>query len=235
MILWEICSRQYPFEEYSVDPRFARLMIDDAGGEHFIVKEIEIRQAITEDHLRPTIPSGIPAGLKELISRCWDHSPTRRPSFKVIVRALSQLLGLPEEDENETTDMRTFCRPFQRQTHASVHLSALSLLGEDDPRRRQSVAQEGLFQFSSSVALPATCNPLCMVVVCGNVWCGCDTGDILIWSASEKKLLQSHRPHHTCIYSLLVVNNQVWSSSECYRIFIYNVEVKSIQNSPFSG
>ena len=225
IVLYEIATRLYPFEEYVSDMRFGRIMEDDSGSSHLIIKEIEIRQAIEQDHLRPTLPHGLPAGLKELIVRCWDGDPDKRPSFEFIVCVLSQLLGRTEQGEDETIDLHTYCHP-NRFTHASTHLSDLSVFHEGDPRRVPGPATtSNVFRYASSASLPLNSNPLCLIVACGNIWCGCDTGDLLIWNIKERRMIKSHRPHQTCIYSLLVVHDQVWSTSECYRLFIWDIDV----------
>merc|ERR1712000_41900 len=75
IIMWELIMRQKPFDEYEIARSEFTYQLEDAivGG------------------LRPTIPadSNCPSQFKELMERCWDGDPKRRPQFQEICKILA--------------------------------------------------------------------------------------------------------------------------------------------------
>ena len=81
IVAFEICrgqSKETPFGEY-----FGQM------------REAEIHHKIMTG-LRPSIPSNVPAWLKELIERLWVYDPRQRPSFEECVKVLNSR-ELPKE------------------------------------------------------------------------------------------------------------------------------------------
>jgi serine/threonine protein kinase len=80
MVCWELATSmsQAPFEE-------------------FAEKEKTLQNKIITEGLRPTIPHSCPQEFAELISKCWQTNPKKRPNFEEIVNQLTGLLGLPSE------------------------------------------------------------------------------------------------------------------------------------------
>ncbi|KAK5576661.1 hypothetical protein RB653_007805 [Dictyostelium firmibasis] len=72
IVLWEIITRDLPFEEY-VDQLKWNSIIEDK-----IMKG-----------LRPTIPPECPTDMKQLITDCWNGDPKKRPSFNSILERLT--------------------------------------------------------------------------------------------------------------------------------------------------
>lgn len=48
----------------------------------------EIKTHILTNHLRPIIRTPIPKAYHNLIERCWDENPSKRPSFEEIITEL---------------------------------------------------------------------------------------------------------------------------------------------------
>ncbi|XP_062509749.1 uncharacterized protein LOC134185881 [Corticium candelabrum] len=72
IVMWEIWTGELPFGEYRFD-----YQVDDAvsaGG-------------------RPHIPSDTPTDYRQLIIDCWQHAPSNRPTFPVIVQRLDRLFA----------------------------------------------------------------------------------------------------------------------------------------------
>lgn len=67
IVLWEILTRQYPY--------------------NFLDHQQIVVQVLTND-ARPEIPDNTPPRLADLIRKCWDRSPEIRPSFNRIVTEL---------------------------------------------------------------------------------------------------------------------------------------------------
>lgn len=64
IVLWEVCSRETPYKTFQTP--------------HAIMKYV------TFDRGRPDlnlIQEGCPINLKNLMVRCWDHDPGKRPNF----------------------------------------------------------------------------------------------------------------------------------------------------------
>eukprot|EP00026_Physarum_polycephalum_P002688 Phypoly_transcript_02696.p1 GENE.Phypoly_transcript_02696~~Phypoly_transcript_02696.p1 ORF type:complete len:374 (+),score=48.74 Phypoly_transcript_02696:506-1627(+) len=69
VILWEIITKQKPYQHHSDARIFA--------------------SAVCHAHERPPIPSNISPTLQNLIKSCWDHNPDARGSFREILYALN--------------------------------------------------------------------------------------------------------------------------------------------------
>lgn len=46
---------------------------------------------VTQQHMRPEFPAATPPDYLALTQRCWDRSPSRRPTFESIVTALQAM------------------------------------------------------------------------------------------------------------------------------------------------
>jgi serine/threonine protein kinase len=66
IMLWELLTRQHPFEEFNYSFNY------------------DLEEAIKNGQ-RPTIPEDAPASFSQLIRDCWDSNPRNRPSFREIV------------------------------------------------------------------------------------------------------------------------------------------------------
>ncbi|CAD8180500.1 unnamed protein product [Paramecium pentaurelia] len=72
IVLWEICCRQTPYKQLSTNPP-------------------AIMKLVAVDNGRPDlnlIQTGCPTFLKELMIKCWDKDPVKRPSFQEILQYL---------------------------------------------------------------------------------------------------------------------------------------------------
>lgn len=96
LILYELATGREPFENYTeVDP--------------FV-------QALCYNNERPSVHASadIPQGLVDLMTRCWDPLPARRPAFPAIIDTLVQLIvdtAMPEDSPARTFWKRHFIKP----------------------------------------------------------------------------------------------------------------------------
>eukprot|EP01132_Coremiostelium_polycephalum_P006275 gene6275-7818_t len=74
IVLWELISRDIPFEEYYDDLKWNSILED---------KII--------NGMRPTIPHECPQEMKTLIADCWNGDPRKRPSFDVVLKRLQTM------------------------------------------------------------------------------------------------------------------------------------------------
>ena len=84
IVLWELAALEIPFEEYATHPKYSN---------NGILKEREIKQAIIDEDLRPTIPDDIPNSLKQLIKVCWSKNCDDRPTTFDIVQELKEIIS----------------------------------------------------------------------------------------------------------------------------------------------
>jgi len=80
IILWEILTRRTPYQG---------LIKGGVGGGSQAAMLKAIRDI--SDGLRPTMPDRTPSKMAALITRCWSHDPSARPSFQQIVDELSDM------------------------------------------------------------------------------------------------------------------------------------------------
>ena len=59
----------------------------------------DVAQFVVEGN-REKIPEDCPKNYKSLIERCWNHNPTERPSFDIIVLELEKILSDIQEKKN---------------------------------------------------------------------------------------------------------------------------------------
>ncbi|EGC29890.1 SH2 domain-containing protein [Dictyostelium purpureum] len=68
ILLWELLTKQEPYNKlYSSYPQLVEGVVNKKN--------------------RPIIPDYFPSRLKDLLNRCWDHHPARRPSFAEITKS----------------------------------------------------------------------------------------------------------------------------------------------------
>jgi len=70
IILWELITRELPFSD---------------------VDRFQISIAVCVRKQRPKLPKNCHPVLARLVTRCWDHSPDKRPNFTEILEELTKL------------------------------------------------------------------------------------------------------------------------------------------------
>ena len=93
VVLWELAAISMPFGEFASDPVYF-------NPSRQTYKLVEIKRAIIEDNLRPTIPDDTPENFASLIKKCWDKDPCKRPTTLEIIEELKKM-GTKGLDENE--------------------------------------------------------------------------------------------------------------------------------------
>jgi serine/threonine protein kinase len=68
IVLWELATAQTPYAGLEAAAIIAHVAMED---------------------LRPTLPTEINPGMRDLISQCWDRNPDVRPTFEEIVRRIA--------------------------------------------------------------------------------------------------------------------------------------------------
>ena len=88
VVLWELASCEVPFEEYYTHPKYT------LNGKLLLKK---LQTAISQEQLRPTIPSHTPDTIQKLIKSCWSTTIEDRPSTKRILKILGKELGIKRD------------------------------------------------------------------------------------------------------------------------------------------
>ncbi len=94
VVLWELVTNKKPYEEeqfesldgtavYSHLIRWRRRFIFTPPPSHCACTEIYDHVVI--DGARPKLPAECPPQLSELIKKCWDTDPAKRPTFQSII------------------------------------------------------------------------------------------------------------------------------------------------------
>jgi len=91
IILWEICSREKPYEEYTVSKSQFLSDLEDA-----ILKGLRpsITNKISDKVLRASTENVCPPEYAKLAQQCWDANPSNRPTFDNIVVQLKEIQSL---------------------------------------------------------------------------------------------------------------------------------------------
>jgi serine/threonine protein kinase len=109
IVLWEIGSKSYPFDEFIRHPEFSYLNKD---GTTRVMLEDKVKNAAVYQNLRPSLDliplksdhivsledyDGAPREFVDLISQCWSSNPADRPTFQYITEKFGELLNVPAE------------------------------------------------------------------------------------------------------------------------------------------
>lgn len=83
VILWELISLKIPYDEYQSNPKYFHKDLQEW-------KLQDIKTAIVEENLRPTIPANCPPFYADIITRCWKLDPEERISAFEITTLLEK-------------------------------------------------------------------------------------------------------------------------------------------------
>lgn len=83
IFLWELATLTIPFDEYSKHPKYS------INGN---VVVLTIKKAIIDEDLRPSIPNDTLASYSQLIHKCWQRDPSKRPHPEQIIKQLIWIL-----------------------------------------------------------------------------------------------------------------------------------------------
>ena len=192
MIMWEMAAIRLPFNEFTSNPQFFNETLDT-------FRLLEIKRAIVEDHLRPTIPKETPEHFSNLIRQCWSANPSDRPTTSEIIERLEKM-GAPS-----TLDVA-----IDAAIQESIFYSELDF---------SETAPKALAK--SEVSQDADCGEFsvaCLVSVTADIWVGTNSGQIRNYRLSEEckeiTLRKNWQAHPRRICSLLTVGDYVWSFGE---------------------
>ncbi|KAH3742877.1 leucinerich repeat kinase [Pelomyxa schiedti] len=106
IVMYEIVTRQYPYDEYAELPQYSR-----RKGDSFEWREQNMKSAIAHDGLRPTIPSYVPSEFASIISSCWGKYPSDRPTSTQIACNLASLLSQQRSSASQEQELAPLVEP----------------------------------------------------------------------------------------------------------------------------
>ncbi|KAH3756512.1 leucinerich repeat kinase [Pelomyxa schiedti] len=190
ILLFEIICRQHPYDEYfsqySIVTRHSTMEWRDAN----------MKVAISQENLRPTIPRTVPRKVRHLIQRCWRTAPNTRPTAGEVVSKLEEILGITHMSEQD-----------------SIAESVPKELPE--PTCCWNVPLDAKIWSFSSLEATET-----------HSWVGCADGTArrIDWSSGTFDLKVVAHERKTRIHGLLITNGELWVSSDFGAISIVNLK-----------
>jgi len=115
VVLWEIASRQIPYEEFT---------------------EFQVRENVKEGE-RLLIPLDVPVGFYNLITQCWDQDPAKRPKAETIVNKLRELSALPVQ-------AGLVLQKYERKAEKEIHDEKGLTPSTDDLKTRLNAVETNL-------------------------------------------------------------------------------------------
>ena len=198
IVMWEIVARDVPFLEYDKD-----------------IRQMQIKQMIIHENLRPTIPDDCPPKLARLMKKCWRADPKQRPNFDKSVKELNRLLksyypkdnSLPREKKpsiNQLPIILSSRHPLNNDLHKR---SSLSKYNSTHTMENFSPKSEG------------TTGIYAMILVGTRIWTGHSDGYITIWDVTLRTQVHSFKAHESRVLELILVEGYVWSSADHIKIW----------------
>lgn len=163
IILWEILTLKFPFDEYLGIDEYT---YTNPSGK-IVFNADALKEAIETKKLRPTIPKSTPEYLSDLIRKCWNHKPKNRPSFHEIVKILA-----PDVEFSQTMDVT--------QTFQTVHYKNANDVQSD-------VANSILCHATVKLHKSKDFAPSKLCIVNDYLWIGVHNGTILIYDITDYK------------------------------------------------
>ncbi|KAH3765766.1 leucinerich repeat kinase [Pelomyxa schiedti] len=188
IILYEIFTLQYPFDEVFQNPQLCKVVGADARGRPVReIKKFQVISAIMKG-LRPNFPPNcaVPPQLRKLITNCWQHTPTNRPEMRSVVSVLSNVLV----KESSSLISRFTGLLSTRVEEAGFVFAARNIVHHHQVQMKLSPC-EVTMKPMGTIFTPGQVFSLCIVE--DWLWVGGAQGKIDTFSLSNFKLTWSHQ------------------------------------------
>ena len=239
IVIWEIFTGGLlPFEEYITEERFCNPMQGPDGKPVMALRVPNIKQAIIQEDLRPTIPKEWPQALANIIRACWSKEPHKRPTFDRILKVLCECGNIPlplAAGDTGSFNARHYAITHPAADDADEELDVIAV----DSGRTASVTAGPRPSFRSLASLAASVaieeRAFCSAMVGDSLWVGGSAGTIYVFSADMLVLRHKWPAHQQRLYSLVHTETGVWSGSEDGWLKIWNPDdfqlVREIRHS----
>ena len=214
IVMWEILTSGYPFEEYRLDTQYGNLVGHENGIERWEFRVQTIKKAIVYEDLRPTFtdPTNleVPLPCQELIQICWSKDKLSRPSFPKIVNTLESIIAcLCEEQWIALTNS---------------HSRSVKRPGTEKWAPTQRVFESECSEEShQNFNIPE--RPTCIHSNRDNIWVGHENGLVQIYSdESQFSPFASYRIEEARVCYINAISKQVWACSERGVLYVFDRE-----------
>merc|ERR1712137_1240732 len=219
---------------------------EDFFGDTTFMSQLENRVIEGE---RPIIPSDTPTEFAELITRCWDGDPEKRPPFYEVVDKLREGMEVYHPELVEIACADKDIAPVRKTNAKSDGTRRKARTVEEIEAERKAMEIARKEQYTKEMnEISHTLNRLhdasiqCMVYLppctgrpAPQVWSGASDGVINVWSV-DGNMIESINAHTKSIYMMLMVGETVWTVSGDSVIRVYlarNARLKKeIKNAP---
>ena len=230
IVLWEIFTAQIPFGEYYMDSRFGKKVGPGNSIFDYEINIIQIKKAIIEHKLRPSIPDNIPPTIQKIIASCWQNDPNLRPSFEDIVLKISKLAN--EKFVSVDDEVNIFLNQNNQKNLIKYKSKAKSKSTVDKNSEILSscnIKYElcDVFNFIEEFEDDSTIMDACIDFITNFIWIAYASGNIGIFN-SNGKLELYFRVHLDRISSLIRINNFIWSSGEDGMIYVWDIKKNDV-------
>ncbi|KAH0790504.1 TKL family protein kinase [Histomonas meleagridis] len=123
ILLWELLTGHMPFHD---------------------MKPMQVAYAVCKENKRPKIPSKTPPSLRDLITSCWDQNPSKRPSFKKILKTFKHHKAkFPDTNDDVITqlfhDIKSKTIPtFKKYQHLPVQFQNKNNVSNEQSKQPQT-------------------------------------------------------------------------------------------------
>uniref|UniRef100_A0A6B2KZ12 Protein kinase domain-containing protein n=1 Tax=Arcella intermedia TaxID=1963864 RepID=A0A6B2KZ12_9EUKA len=238
IVLWEIVTQQFPYDEFGTkkvmqlrpeeveDPNFlAHLkedgwLIDKEKMEAYIIdlNRHTMTQLIIDEELRPTIPTGIPDYLADIIRDCWNKNPAERPKFPEICKTIrtslehSSIYLPPEPWLDSELGLKT------------IEAKGRFFVSDNTKRARQRTI---LHNFLDRYPSPVTT----LSLVRDNIWVCCLDGKINIYDYKSGKMLEEIAAFKSGVYvtCMTVSEPHAWIGTTDSMISLWSITKRKIK------
>jgi serine/threonine protein kinase len=169
IVLWEMLTLGFPFDEFLSNPSYTYTNPNGA----LVFNETMIKRAIEKDQLRPSLPSSCPEMLKELVCKCWSHSPSDRPTFESITEQLAPEREFSSGGISHRASRLSFAIDYRKKPQ----------IMENIENHSQCVKK---FELSNDI--DAAPSAIVADKIGKRIWIGCLNGDVIVFDVSNPQV-----------------------------------------------
>ena len=208
IILWELASLDLPFEEYASNPLYFQ------NGNF---KLQELKRAIIDEGLRPTIPKNTPQNFAEIIKSCWDSDSLKRPNTSEILTKIS--IATNNQLELKRQLNYPLPGPIDARLGSHLHRYIAPTLRHEQP----------LHTFNSPDYYGTSRR---FIFIQNQIWLATSKGFIAVYEIDDNQIKFKYewKAHDGRVASLISTHGRVWScSDDDLYIRIWNTEFQLVE------
>jgi len=229
VVLWEIMTGHFPYDEFTEVDGYFKQVHDDTR----ILDEHEVKLAVVQNDLRPTVPTDLPSDVADCMRACWRASTLRRPTMASVCQTLFQAAGVPaplvgdisrpsplyfdpalsaqerelDEAEGRATPLSVFKRGAKLSTKTRVTLAQRLELRSDDA----NIIHVSCLCYVSAADLKGY-----------HIWVGLSNGFVVVFD-NDGGLVHQWPAHDSRVVAMVAATDSVWCAFEDGHISVWSV------------